>query len=559
LDILARSQLRLKNFQSATKYYRKANQLGIKLLDHEANQFNSELESANYLEAYKLLSKPELPRKKTEIRRMSRHLKRLTDSERVHLIEEMSVFSKLPNEIAELLPWSTKKILDPIDIDDDYAIVSKHEIEIERYRRELVRIKESGTYRILKHISGTIRSPIRMLKLPVSLPSLLVRIVSEKKGKKQNTQNYSFQISPGESRRDCIIFFPTNGVGFGHFTRLLAIAQSYKKLSPNTEIVFFTTMPTLQVLSEFDFIGYHLPGRYKYDEMEANVWNPICEEMLSLVFSIHRPRAFVFDGAFPYRGMLNSLKSQDRDLLKIWVRRGSNKKNSKNIPVESIGKFNAIVRPGDSGKPNFEEEHNHNIPIVRTNPILIHAADGISEINIRDRLGIPEFATLCYVQLGAGRINDIDSEISMTLTALSDYNHVYTIVGESMLGERISSSLENIRILRDYPNSKFFHQFDFAVIAGGYNSYHEVVESELPSICFPNLSTGRDDQLSRALVASKEGAMIVLKERNPTNIGIAISQMVDPSVREKMKHNLSSLKKPNGANEASLWIFNQLS
>ena len=85
------------------------------------------------------------------------------------------------------------------------------------------------------------------------------------------------------------------------------------------------------------------------------------------------------------------------------------------------------------------------------------------------------------------------------------------------------------------------------------------MESELPSICFPNLSTGRDDQLSRALVASKEGAMIVLKERNPTNIGIAISQMVDPSVREKMKHNLSSLKKPNGANEASLWIFNQLS
>jgi hypothetical protein len=382
--------------------------------------------------------------------------------------------------------------------------------------------------------------------------------VSEKRGKKQNTQNHSFQISPGEPRRDCIVFFPTNGVGFGHFTRLLAIAQSYKKLNPNAEIVFFTTMPTLQILSEFGFIGYHLPGRYRYDKMEANVWNPICEEMLSLVFSIHRPRAFVFDGAFPYRGMLNSLKSQDKDMLKVWVRRGSNKKNSKNIPVESIGKFNAIVRPGDSGKLNFEEEHNHNIPIVRTNPILIHNSE-VSGINIRERLGIPDFATLCYLQLGAGRINDIDSEISMTLSALSDYEHVYTIVGESMLGERISSSMENVRILRDYPNSKFFNQFDFAVIAGGYNSYHEVVESELPSLCFPNLSTGRDDQLSRAMVASKEGAMIVLEERNKTNIGIAVSQLIDPSVRRKMKNNLSNLKKPNGAQEASLWIFNQLS
>jgi hypothetical protein len=559
LDIMARSQLRLGKFESAANSYRRAEYLGFKLLDHEKNQFKSELECSNYLEAFKLINTPELVGRKKEIRALVKHLRSLTDTERVNTIEEMSEFSSLPNQIAELLPWSTKKVSHPTDINDTYTKISKHELEIERYRRELKRVKESGTFRIVKHISKAARSPLKFIKLPFSLPLLISEIVAGKRGTVNPKSEYSFQIPASSEKRECIVFFPTNGVGFGHFTRLLALAKSYRKLSPETEIVFFTTMPTLQILSDYGFIGYHMPSRYRYDKMEPSVWNPICEELLNLVFSIHRPRAFVFDGAYPYRGMLNAVQIQDEKMLKVWVRRGSIKKNSKNIPVESIGEFNVVVRPGDSGKQNFKDEFNHNIPIVRTNPILIHDSKSNSELDIRGRLGIPEFATLCYLQLGAGRINDIDSEISMTLEALNMHNHVYTIVGESMIGDRVSSPYQNVRILRDYPNSKFFHQFDFAIIAGGYNSYHEVIEYELPAICFPNMSTGRDDQLSRALVASETGAMIVLEERDSVNIGLAISRILDPAVREMMRERMTPLKKPNGATEMSLWLFDQLS
>jgi predicted glycosyltransferase len=44
------------------------------------------------------------------------------------------------------------------------------------------------------------------------------------------------------SKGNCIIMFPTNGVGFGHFTRLLAIGKRMKKQDPSLEIIFFTTM-----------------------------------------------------------------------------------------------------------------------------------------------------------------------------------------------------------------------------------------------------------------------------------------------------------------------------
>ena len=152
LDILARSNLRLKKFQAASNNYRKANYLGVKLLDHEKNHFNAEIKSENFLEAFKLLSKSGLMKKKSDISELSRKLKKLTDTERVSLIEEMSEFSVLPDEIEKLLPWATKKIFNPSKLDDEYAKLSKSELEIERYRRELARVKESGTYRLVKHL-----------------------------------------------------------------------------------------------------------------------------------------------------------------------------------------------------------------------------------------------------------------------------------------------------------------------------------------------------------------------------------------------------------------------
>ena len=70
---------------------------------------------------------------------------------------------------------------------------------------------------------------------------------------------------------------------------------------------------------------------------------------MGTVFALHRPRMFVFDGSFPYRGMLNALRTPE-SMLKVWMRRGMFKSESKPIPAESINHFDAIIRPGDSSQ-----------------------------------------------------------------------------------------------------------------------------------------------------------------------------------------------------------------
>ena len=359
------------------------------------------------------------------------------------------------------------------------------------------------------------------------------------------------EIEGEEHLRNCVVLFPTNGVGFGHFTRMYALAKRLRSQSPNTEIVFFTTMPTLQVLYNEGFSTYHLAGRKKHREMTASEWNAMLEENLSLVLNQHKPKMFIFDGAFPYRGMLNAIRSRDR-IEKVWVRRGMFRKGS-NIPVDSIEHFTSIVRPGDG--VDVDEHLKVEIPVqsYTVSPMLLMDHDEVlTKEMATGRLNLPGASKIVYVQLGAGRINDIDSEIRLTVDALLKHENVHVVIGESMLGERIFYQHPRVQLLRDYPNSMYFNAFDASVQAGGYNSFHEMRTFGIPTLFYPNMNTGMDDQLARCLIAKSEGWGIVLEKRTMDSIKEAVAGLL------ALDRKGPETKTVNGAEQLASIIINKM-
>jgi len=403
--------------------------------------------------------------------------------------------------------------------------------------RELRRIRISPSFRIGVHIITAIERPWRLLLLPITLPWLMFQIGLEKIGKKPQIQ-LNEENNLNKENRNCVVFFPTNGVGFGHFTRLYSLARRMKKLDDSLEIVFFTTMPTLHILYNEGYTTYHLSGRKKHQDMTASQWNAMVEEQLSLVFANHLPKAFIFDGAFPYRGMLNAIHNKNKT-SKYWVRRGTFKKGTK-IPVDSITHFDHIIHPKDSLAMD-PSEIDHGVNVITCSAMTLLDEDELLPRNkARQKLGLNPDEKVAYVQLGAGRINDIDSEIRITVDELISQN--YTIIlGESMLGERIDIDVENVKIIRDYPNSMYFKAFDISVQAGGYNSFHEARRFSLPTIFYPNMNTGMDDQFARCLVSESEEWGVVVKERNRNSIATGI-QLVE-------KLNVERNSQMNGALE----------
>jgi len=436
-----------------------------------------------------------------------------------------------------------------LEVNPEHRMVVKEN----KYRRENRRLRNSLSFRTGTLLINSFKRPWMLLLLPFTLMFLGWQYGNERLGRR-SVPYPDRSLDDHETRdslRDCIVLFPTNGVGFGHFTRMYALAKRFRKQSPNTEIVFFTTMPTLQILYNEGFSTYHLAGRKKHREMTASEWNAMVEENLSLVLNQHKPKMFIFDGAFPYRGMLNAIRSRDR-IEKVWVRRGMFRKGS-NIPVDSIDHFTSIVRPGDG--VDVDEHLEVEIPMQShtVSPMLLMDHDELlTKQQAQSRLNLPEDSKIVYVQLGAGRINDIDSEIRLTVEALLKHEGVHVVIGESMLGERIFFEHPRVQLLRDYPNSMYFKAFDASIQAGGYNSFHEMRTFGLPTLFYPNMNTGMDDQLARCNISQSEGWGLVLKERTEASIEHSVEALLElevPRVRPQLT---------NGAGELATLLLNKM-
>lgn len=233
------------------------------------------------------------------------------------------------------------------------------------------------------------------------------------------------------------------------------------------------------------------------------------------------------------------------------MRRGMFRKGAK-IPVDSIQHFDSIIRPGD-GIDESDEEINHGLEILRCPPIImLDQSELLSREKARYRLGIPLGCQAIYVQLGAGQINDISSEIRMTIEELLKNEDIYIILGESMIGSRIDIELPNVHIIRDYPNSQYFNGFDGVIQAGGYNSFHETRAFGLPALFYPNMETGMDDQLARCLVAEEEGWGYVVQNRTKQQIQQGIEKLLNHTSKPEPREYV------NGADKLCLELLDSL-
>ena len=182
LDILARSLLRMKKFRKAASAYRKANLKGMALLDHKINHFKSEIGAGNLVTSYEVFSGLKGTERNQALEMLVKSLKKYNDTEKIELIQQMNEISNLPERIANLLPWTPQKI-DFIDDEEKYSLLRSESLNNDMYVREINRIKSSGSFQILNHLSDAKRSPIKLLKLPFTLPKLTLSIILQRTGR----------------------------------------------------------------------------------------------------------------------------------------------------------------------------------------------------------------------------------------------------------------------------------------------------------------------------------------------------------------------------------------
>jgi hypothetical protein len=259
----------------------------------------------------------------------------------------------------------------------------------------------------------------------------------------------------------------------------------------------------------------------------AIVWNRLFYRTLRSILSVHRPSVLVFDGTVPYLG-LQRLMFSHKNIRYLWVKRGLYKEGVNSELLNSyVKRFDKVIAPGELTDSPVSKALDYK-NVFPVNPIsLIDREEMLDRLDAREALRLDK-RPCAYVQLGAGNINgitDLQDHLVESLQRLG----VQVVLGLSPISLSRQFSHRADRTIVDYPNSKYFLAFDFAVVAAGYNSVCEVVMLGLPAVFFPNTETGADDQVKRAMQACAFGRYECLLDFDDEKFSSIVGRLLNGS------------------------------
>ena len=203
--------------------------------------------------------------------------------------------------------------------------------------------------------------------------------------------NYDYIMSKNNSEMDvvttgidgsCLMVMTTSEEGAAASDRAISIAKAWNT-SPERKIVVVSTNELLTSMAITGVSLYQIPDPKAHRDLSTTEWNETCANVLKRAIETHRPLSFIFQGTYPYRGVLNAI-SISPNLNSIWLR-------PEDIDEELIRKgqriFSSILTLEElSGLENTKISRIDEPLRKRTPSNLILMATGYNRHYERDRL-----------------------------------------------------------------------------------------------------------------------------------------------------------------------------
>lgn len=344
-----------------------------------------------------------------------------------------------------------------------------------------------------------------------------------------------------------VLFVPSNGVGMGHVNRLIAVARRLdNKFSP----IFASMAKSLRPIEAFGYRAEYLPSRADTGT-NADRWDEWFGYELRNIVERYNPDAVVFDGNNPTPGLINAVLSEGRSKL-IWMRRGMI--SSKPSPfLDNVQFMDLTIEPGDvsAGEDTGPLAHRRG-EALQVRPItLLDRTELLDRDVARKKLGLSLDRPAVLVQLGAGANRNLAVITDEVMDYLSKIESLQIVLAEWEGSSASYRHYPGVKRLRGHPISGFFNAFDFSIAAAGYNTFHDVLSSGLPTIFVANRHPEMDNQAKRAEFAQNNSAGFDVPEDRLYQIEPICEALLREEVREIISENCLTLSMENGAQEAA--------
>ena len=346
-----------------------------------------------------------------------------------------------------------------------------------------------------------------------------------------------------------VLFIATNGSGLGHLTRAMAVAR---RLPQGVEPFIFTTSAAVSVVRRQGFLAEYFPPRDLTEGEEGRRrWDVSVARRLGGLLEDYDPAAVVFDGTYPYPGVVHAIWRSGRPRF-VWSRRGMWQAGKGEASLRSAWAFDRIIEPGELAAPAQPASAGRRAKVTGVPPVLFADPDELleKEAAIRE-LGLSSERTRVLVQLGAGNINDARSQEGICVARLLADPRVQLAVVQSPISGHQTELPPGVVRVSVYPVSRLYRAFDFVISAAGYNSYHELIAYGVPALFVPNTSTALDDQVARARYAAEIGVAAYWGGLDTDELDRSLLELLDEGARDRMALRAREHSFDNGAGAAA--------
>lgn len=346
-----------------------------------------------------------------------------------------------------------------------------------------------------------------------------------------------------------VLLVSSNGAGMGHLTRLLAIGRRLDDDVPRT---FFSLSSAVPAMAAAGAGWEYCPSAGALGGSGA-AWNDMFAERFRLVLGTYRPSVVVFDGTWPYSGLVRVRREVPATRF-VWSRRAMWKPSVTGDHLGLARAFDLVVEPGEYAGAVDVGATTRATDAVRVAPVtLVDPEDLLPREVARRELGLPEQGRALLLTLGAGNINDISSDVGAVVGAVRDRHPGWTVWLTRPPISETGPPPEGVSTLQVYPLARYLRAFDGAVAAAGYNAFHELLAAGVPTVWVPNLGTTTDDQLARARFAQDAGVGWCVPDV-PAGIDDALAGLVDDDRRATMAAEAVRTYPGNGAGPAAALV-----
>ncbi len=132
------------------------------------------------------------------------------------------------------------------------------------------------------------------------------------------------------------------------------------------------------------------------------------------------------------------------------------------------------------------------------------------------------------------------------LARLADEPDLQIAALQSSIGGGLEVPEGVVRLDATFPMSRYFHAFDLAVAAAGYNAFHELVAFGVPTLFVP-MPRNTDDQAARARWAAEQGIARAVAGPEDEALSAELEPLLDEQARTRMREGCERVWGENGA------------